>query len=71
MKIVLDGFWSYGLPSLGYCHMCDLFCTSFYISGYFLLIALYSVCKSKSFGSTISLESYYMVYWLPLSRSVV
>ena len=61
MKIVLDGFWSYGLPPLDYCHMCDLFCTSFYISGNFLLIALYSVCNSKSLGSIISLESNYMV----------
>lgn len=34
------------------------------------LIALYCVCNSKCFGLAVSLDSYFMVYWSPLSIGV-
>lgn len=33
-------------------------------------IALYQVCNSLRFGSSIYLDSYFMVYWLLLAVSV-
>ena len=42
-----------GLPPLGYCRMCDLFSISFKF-----LIALCWVCKFKSSGSTIYVDSF-------------
>ena len=51
--------WSYGLPTIWLSpHMCIVF-YFIIVLVCFLFIALYSVCNSKSFGLTISLDSFF------------
>lgn len=70
LLIHADWFLWYGLPPFGYnWRMCDEISMSFWyaIASFWLLVCVYS---SKSFGLTTSLDSYFTVYWLPLSVSV-
>ena len=56
-----DGFFQadcWGLPSFGFCRMCDFVFNFILVSDYFLLIA---VVNFKDFNSTTSLDLYFMV----------